>query len=192
MTDTKTAQQKAAEILAKHGKANAFASVAVRAGRRFCSTRSTPCLAPRRRSTRNSARCSILCSSASYDVFTSQRTRAMRAEQTIHRAVVQHLRARGVPGLVFLHPANGGARKPIEAAIFKSLGVRPGAANLLLWHEGKSYALELKADGGRVTKGQREFLSDMEGAGAYTCLAEGLDDAIEMLEAWGLLRSKMQ
>jgi hypothetical protein len=116
----------------------------------------------------------------------------MRPEQQIHRAVVQHLRERGVPGLVFLHPANGGARRPIEAAIFKSLGVRPGAADLLLWHDGKSFALELKANGGRVTKGQHEFLSDMERAGAYTCLAEGLDRALKTLEAWGLLRGKTQ
>ena len=113
-------------------------------------------------------------------------------EQQIHRAVVQHLRARGMPGLVFIHVPNGGYRRPSEAAIFSGLGVRAGVSDLLLWHGGKSFALELKADGGRVTKGQREFLSDMEGAGAYTCLAEGLDDAIEMLEAWGLLRSKMQ
>src|SRR5580765_5349350 len=98
----------------------------------------------------------------------------MRTEQQIHRAVVQHLRARGVPGLVFTHPPNGGARKPIEAAIFKSLGVRPGASDLLLWHDGKSFALELKAPGGRATEAQLAFLSDMERAGACTCLAEGL------------------
>jgi hypothetical protein len=116
----------------------------------------------------------------------------VRAEQTIHRAVVQHLRARGVPGLVFIHVPNGGYRPPAEAAIFSGLGVRAGVSDLLLWHNGKSFALELKADGGRVTRGQREFLSDMESAGACTCLAEGLDRALKTLEAWGLLRGKMQ
>ena len=95
----------------------------------------------------------------------------MRPEQQIHRAVVQHLRQRGVPGLVFLHPANGGARKPVEAAIFKSLGVRAGASDLLLWHDGKTFALELKAEGGRATEAQLKFLSDIENAGAFTCLA---------------------
>jgi hypothetical protein len=114
----------------------------------------------------------------------------VRPEQQIHRAVVQHLRQRGVPGLVFLHPANGGARKPTEAAIFKSLGVHAGASDLLLWHDGKSFALELKAPGGRGTESQLTFLSDMEQAGAYTCLAEGLDRALKVLEAWGLLRGK--
>lgn len=115
----------------------------------------------------------------------------MRPEQQIHRAVVQHLRQRGVPGVVFLHPANGGARKPVEAAIFKSLGVRAGASDLLLWANGKSYALELKAEGGRATEAQLKFLADIEAAGAFTCLAEGLDRALAVLETWGLLRGRV-
>jgi hypothetical protein len=115
-----------------------------------------------------------------------------RAEQEIHRAVVQHLRQRGAPGLVFIHPANGGSRRPIEAAIFKSLGVRPGASDLLLWHDGKAFAVELKAPGGRATEAQLEFLADMHRAGAFTCLCEGLDRAIRVLESWGLLRGVSQ
>jgi hypothetical protein len=115
----------------------------------------------------------------------------MRPEQQIHRAVVQHLRQRGAPGLVFIHPANGGFRRPIEAAVFRGLGVRPGASDLLLWHEGKSYALELKAPGGRPTVAQLEFLSDMENAGAFTCMTEGLDRALKVLESWGLLRGRV-
>jgi VRR-NUC domain len=111
-----------------------------------------------------------------------------RPEQQVHRAVVQHLRQRDVPGVVFLHVPNGGKRKPIEAAIFKSLGVRAGASDLLLWHDRKSFALELKAQGGRATEDQRQFLADMEKAGAFTCLAEGLTSALATLEKWGLLR----
>jgi hypothetical protein len=111
-----------------------------------------------------------------------------RPEQQIHRAVVQHLRQRSVPGVVFIHVPNGGKRKPIEAAIFKGLGVRAGTSDLLLWHNRKSFALELKAEGGRATEDQRQFLADMEKAGAFTCLAEGLDPALAALEKWGLLR----
>lgn len=111
-----------------------------------------------------------------------------RPEQQVHRAVVQHLRQRGAPGVVFIHVPNGGKRKPIEAAIFKSLGVRAGASDLLLWHNRKSFALELKAQGGKPTEAQIEFLADMEKAGAFTCLAEGLDPALAALEEWGLLR----
>ena len=90
----------------------------------------------------------------------------MRAEQQIQRAIVQHLRQRSAPGVVFLHVPNGGKRKPIEAAIFKSLGVCAGASDLLLWDTGRSFALELKAPGGRATEAQLEFLADMKRAGA--------------------------
>lgn len=116
------------------------------------------------------------------------RRRAARPEQTIQRAVVQHLRQRGVPGLVFIHVPNGGKRRPIEAAVFKGIGVRAGASDLLLWHAGKSFALELKVPGGRATESQLEFLADMERAGAFTSLSEGLTAALRALESWGLLR----
>jgi hypothetical protein len=116
----------------------------------------------------------------------------VRPEQQIHRAVVQHLQMRGAPGLVFLHPANGGFRRLIEAKILSGMGVRAGAADLLLWHDGKSYALELKAKGGRVSQAQCAFLADMQRAGAFTCVAEGLDAALRTLEAWKLLRGTAQ
>jgi hypothetical protein len=111
-------------------------------------------------------------------------------EQQIHRAVVQHLRARGVKGLVFIHPANGGYRKPTEAKIMKGLGVRAGTSDLLLWHAGKAFALELKAPGGRPTEAQMQFISDFGNAGGYGCICSGLDQALKTLESWGLLRGK--
>jgi hypothetical protein len=113
------------------------------------------------------------------------------SEQQIHQAVVHHLRQRGVKGLVFTHPPNGGYRRPAEARIFKGLGVCAGAADLLVWCDGKSFALELKAPGGRPTEAQLTFLSDMERAGAFTALAESLDCALKTLEAWGLLRGNV-
>jgi hypothetical protein len=117
--------------------------------------------------------------------------RSLRTEQQIQRAIVQHLQLRGVSGLVFLHPANGGFRTAAEAAIFQSLGVRAGASDLLLWHAKQAFALELKAPGGHATPAQRQFLSDMDRAGAHTGLAEGLDQALRMLEQWQLLRGRM-
>lgn len=117
------------------------------------------------------------------------RSRAIRRpEEQIQRAVVQHLHARGVPGLVFFHVPNGGKRRPIEAAIFKSMGVRAGVADLILVHRGKIYALELKAPGGRATEAQMKFLSEIDAAGAYTAMPASLDAALATLETWGLLR----
>lgn len=118
------------------------------------------------------------------------RARRLQPEAAIQRAVVQHLRQRGVPNLVFVHVPNGGKRKPIEAAIFKGLGVRAGASDLLLWHAGRFFALELKAAGGRLTETQTQFLNDMEKAGGSAATAAGLDEALETLERWQLLRGR--
>jgi hypothetical protein len=98
---------------------------------------------------------------------------------------------RGAAGLVFTHPANGGFRTAAEAAIFKGLGVRPGASDLLLWHGGKAFALELKAEGGRVSSAQKQFLDDIAGAGAHVDCAYGLDEALAVLEGWQLLRGRV-
>jgi hypothetical protein len=72
--------------------------------------------------------------------------------------------------LVYLHPANGGARSAVEGAIFKSLGVVPGAPDLLLWRDGKSYAIELKAEGGRTSDAQVEMLTRLRDAGVATAV----------------------
>jgi len=58
------------------------------------------------------------------------------------RAIVQHLRQRGAPRLVFIHVPNGGKRWRIEAATC--------ANDLFLWRQGRSYFLELKVEGGAL------------------------------------------
>lgn len=118
-------------------------------------------------------------------------SRRKSPEAQIHRAVVQHLRARGVPGLVFFHVPNGGSRSPIEGAMFKGMGVRAGVSDLILAHNDKFFALELKAEGGRASVEQMAFLQDIDRAGAFTALATGLDAALRTLEAWGLLKPEV-
>ena len=43
---------------------------------------------------------------------------------------------------------------------------------------------------GRPTPKQLEAIAALESAGAYTCIAEGLDRALAVLEAWGTLRGR--
>jgi len=124
------------------------------------------------------------------------RRKIQRPEQEIHKAVVSHLRQRGVPGLVFFHVPNGaklgGKRNAkgfaIQGAIMKSLGVRAGVSDIIILHKGLAYALELKAPGGATTEAQDQFLTDWNNAGGIAFVAEGLDRAIRILEGWGLLR----
>ena len=60
------------------------------------------------------------------------RHRRQRPEAAIHAAVCDHLRLRAKPDVLWLHPANGGARDIREAARFKRMGVLAGASDLLL------------------------------------------------------------
>ena len=79
-------------------------------------------------------------------------------------------------------------RNRIEAAIMKGLGVRAGVSDLIAVYEGRAFALELKAEGGRPTEAQLQFIEDFQAAGGHAVVAEGLDQALRTLEAWKLLR----
>lgn len=118
-----------------------------------------------------------------------------RVEQQIHKAVAAHLRQRGAPGVLWWHTANGahyGKRNrkgaAIQGAIMKGLGVRAGVSDIVALHNGKFFALELKAPGGRPTEPQLAFISDVQRNGGFTCVADSLDGALKTLETWGLVR----
>src|SRR5262245_1503872 len=113
-------------------------------------------------------------------------------EQQIQSAVFEHLRVRGAPGIFAWHPFSGGYRKPVEAAIYKSLGARAGLPDVMVLHNGRLFCVELKREGGRATEKQLETIAAMEAAGALTCIAEGLNQAIAVLEAWKILVGKSQ
>ncbi len=115
-----------------------------------------------------------------------------RPEQIIHKAVAQHLRQRGVPGLLWWHTPNGqhiaGKKGRMHGGILKAMGVRAGVSDICALHGGKFFALELKAPGGRPTEEQLEFIDGVREQGGFTCVAEGIDEALRALEMWELLR----
>lgn len=113
-------------------------------------------------------------------------------EQAIHKAVLQHLRVRGTAGIFFFHCPNGGFRRPVEAAIFKALGVVAGVPDILVLWKGHLYGLELKAPGGKLSENQTETQRNMAAAGATLGVAWSLDEALGQLESWGLLRGAAQ
>jgi hypothetical protein len=124
--------------------------------------------------------------------MTASRHRRQQPEATIQRAVFAHLRARAAPGVFAFHVPNGGYRKPVEAAIMKGLGVVAGVPDVFVVHNGRCFALELKVEGGRATDKQLACIAALREAGAFTCIAQGLDRAIACLEAWGLLVGRRQ
>jgi hypothetical protein len=116
--------------------------------------------------------------------------RRQRPEQAIQRAVFEHLRARAAPGVFAFHPANGGFRKPVEAAIMKGLGVVPGVPDVIAIRDGRTYVLEIKAEGGKLSPAQEDALIKLREAGALACHAHGLDQALRILEGWGVLQGR--
>jgi hypothetical protein len=111
-------------------------------------------------------------------------------EQQIQKCIFAHLRARGASGVFAFHPANGGYRKPAEAAILKSLGVVAGVPDIIAIKDGRAYALELKADQGKLSDAQEHTLARLREAGVETAVAYGLVAALAQLERWQLLRGR--
>ena len=114
--------------------------------------------------------------------------RRRQPEVQLQRVVLEHLRWRGVSRLFVFHYPAGGWRSPIEAAIFKSLGVVAGVPDLLLVYQGQLYGLELKTAHGRLTPTQIDTQQRMRNAGAIIATAVEIDAALDILEGWGLLR----
>ena len=100
--------------------------------------------------------------------------RRSRPEQQIQRAVFEHLALRGAPAMFAFHPANGGWRSRVEAAILKGMGVRAGLPDIIAVKDGQCYALELKASDGCLTSAQRDAHAALAVAGATVAVAYGL------------------
>jgi hypothetical protein len=115
-------------------------------------------------------------------------TRRAQPEAQLHRSLVEHLRWCAKADVWFCHLANGGARSKIEAAIFKGLGVRPGAPDLLVIHAGQPLFLELKTPGRALSPAQTECHDALRRAGATVETADNIDTALTYLRRRGVLR----
>jgi hypothetical protein len=109
------------------------------------------------------------------------------SERQIQTTLVEHIRKRQVPDLLWFHVPNA-PRSRITGAILKAMGMRAGVSDLLFLHCGKLYALELKAADGRPTTEQLRFQADVNRAGGYAALCYGLDRALACLKTWGLIK----
>jgi hypothetical protein len=102
-------------------------------------------------------------------------------EAQIQRAVFDNLRKRGMPDAVFWAVHNSpGARR--------MAGYLEGVPDVHIVHGGRFYAIELKKDGGRPTEPQLAVVSRINAAGGFSVVAEGLQKALYILEAWNIIR----
>jgi hypothetical protein len=115
--------------------------------------------------------------------------RRAQPERTLQVALVEHLTWRASPDVWFSHFPGGGRRNVIDGANLKRMGVRPGTPDLLFVVGGRLYGLELKnGSKGRLSDTQVETHAAMRRAGAVIGTAGTVDEALDLLAEWGLLR----
>jgi len=82
---------------------------------------------------------------------------------------------------------NAGLRTPRMGSWMKAEGLRPGVPDVCLpWPSGGYHGLylELKAEGGKLTKGQEGWLQGLLDAGYCAECAYGWEDAKRMIEGY--------
>lgn len=109
-----------------------------------------------------------------------------RPEETIQKAVVQFLHA-ACPydgNVIWFHPPNGGFRTPVEARVFKELGVRPGVPDLVFVHRGAAFFIEIKPPKKDQSDNQEKFEAACERARAPYAVCRSVDEVEGTLRAW--------
>lgn len=123
---------------------------------------------------------------------------AMRSEDTEQMAVIQwaQYHVNKYPELKWLyHCPNGGSRNKQEAVKFKQMGVKAGVSDLCLPYPKGIYCglyIEMKFGNNRQQASQKEFLADMAAAGHFVATCYSADEAVEVIEEYLKIDSKMQ
>jgi hypothetical protein len=125
--------------------------------------------------------------SSQINANTLPRRRRAQPEAQIQRALVERLAWQKPAGVWFCHVGNGGYRRATEASIMAGLGVRRGAPDLIFIVAGRTFGLELKSPRGRLSEAQRECHNEIREAGGMVGVATGIDEAVSLLQSWGIL-----
>lgn len=123
------------------------------------------------------------------------RKKPVNRETPLHKAAVAFL-LRALPGdACFFHCPNGGARDGFEAKILREMGVIAGVWDLMIFHGGRFFMIEMKppkcpitgAAKGYLSPEQKGFRAVMERAGlAGAAVAYSVDDVERALRAFGI------
>lgn len=106
------------------------------------------------------------------------------SEAQEQEAVVEYCDLKGIP--VF-HIPNGGSRDKREAANLKKQGVKPGVPDLCVpvargpYH---SLYIEMKAENGKPTEKQAEWIHLLRGQGMCAFVCYGAGNAIALVERY--------
>jgi VRR-NUC domain-containing protein len=115
-------------------------------------------------------------------------TRRAAPEAQLHRSIVQRVRWCAKADTWITHIPNGGWRSPVEAGIFKSLGVVAGAPDLLIVSDARPLFIECKAPGRKLSPVQIECHEALRRAGGVVETVDDIDSAVAFLARMGVLR----
>jgi hypothetical protein len=115
-------------------------------------------------------------------------------EETIHRSIVQYLRAVLPHGWIVQHTANK-PRSKVAGGIEKSLGAIKGWPDIAIYGARQGYRdlwypvvafLEVKAPKGRVTPEQSAVHDRLKAMGFLVAVVRSIDNVQDISRAWGL------
>jgi hypothetical protein len=108
-------------------------------------------------------------------------------EGPIHAAILAYLRRQYPKAVIHHSPNETDVRGPtIARAIAKQkmLGMLTGFPDLMMLHEGRFYAFEVKAEGGRVSEAQKAVGEAIIASGGHWAVVRSIDDVREKMEEW--------
>ena len=116
------------------------------------------------------------------------------SEVQLQISLIEHLRWRARPDVVYFHVPNGELRDKASAAKLKAMGTLPGVSDLVfVWfdlntRELRNLYLELKAHGRKLAPEQHNFCAAIIAAGAAYEWTDNIDDALAICSKHNLLK----
>lgn len=82
-------------------------------------------------------------------------------------------------------PNQAGSRSAVETKILKGMGVKPGIPDILIFYQGRLFAIELKAKGGKESPNQEAMQETLRELGAEVASGVTSVEAVEkVLRGW--------
>lgn len=110
----------------------------------------------------------------------------MRHEDQLQQAVATYLSHVLPPDAFWTAVDKAGKRSPLQGARLKARGLKSGIPDILVWHRGVGYGIELKAAKGQLTDSQRATIPAMERAGVQVAVCRTVVDVHAALERWAV------
>jgi len=113
------------------------------------------------------------------------RSAGVGSEAQLHKAVADYLDWCLLPPAVYTTFPAGWYKLPKgTGGIMRGAGLKAGMPDLLLFHAGRTFGIELKVATGRQTEAQREMQKKLEKAGVYYAVIRDLNELVDYLGFW--------